>query len=152
MAGGRTFPGFSLIEVVLAAAIFAVAVTSVLALLPLGVRQAAAARDLQAAAGLGDAVRLEVQRRVASADYGSFAALQLVASRDGSGVRPYDSSQPAGDAYFLVDVVPYGRTPLQYAATTPLLVLSARVSWPVHAANAADAGGERFNFVFALRP
>ena len=158
MSGWRGVRSFSLLEVVIAAGIFSVAVVSILALLPVGARQAGAARDLQTALGLGDAVRMEVQRLVTPADFAGFSSLQLVAARDGTGLRPFDASVATGDQHFLVEVGPYTRTPLQFTAAVPLLVLSVRVSWPFHAGGARGPGGattvrgrDRYDFLIAIR-
>jgi type II secretory pathway pseudopilin PulG len=155
----RKVVAFSLIEVVVAICVFLVAVVPLLALLPLSARQAAGSRDLQVAARLGDAIRLEAQRLVPPENFATFISMQLVAARDGSSVRLLDPAETVGDQYFLIEIGPYGRSPFQYVAEVPALVLNARVSWPyrpgppgAQSPPTADGNRERLTFVFALRP
>jgi type II secretory pathway pseudopilin PulG len=158
MTGPGRRGAFSLIEVVIAVAIFSFAAVSILALLPLTARQAAGSRDLETAARLCDAVRLEAQRLVQRADFAGFSELELVVARDGTALRPLDPTETAGEQYFLIEIAPYGRAPLQFSASTPLLVLAARVTWPFRppgggpAPATSPANREEFGFVFALRP
>jgi len=148
---------FSLTEVIVATGIFALAVVAVLALLPLAVRQASSSRDLQTAARLGDAIRIQVQHLVPASSFPEFASLRLVAARDGTSLRAEDSPPADADRYFLVEVAPYGRPPLQDDLAAPLLVLTARVSWPCRTPLSGPGATtslkqDRFSFAFALRP
>jgi hypothetical protein len=92
-------------------------------------------------------------------DFPGFTSRQLVAARDGTDLRPLDPTATTGDQYFLVELAPYAREPLQYHPDRPLLALTAKVSWPCRSpaggtfgANNSSGSREQFNFIFALRP
>jgi len=137
---------FSLIEVVFAVAIFTLAITAILALLPSTVRQVSESRDTQAAARLGDAVLLEMQHLAAQNGFDSLATgipvmddsfdtgLLLVASRDSPDVRPLATIEPVlRDQYFLVELRRFPAGQLAYDPAAAYLALSVRVSWPYRA-------------------
>jgi hypothetical protein len=163
---------FSLIEVVIAVGIFAVAVVTLLALLPSLTRQSTESADALTAQQLPDNLRIELQR-LAGADFDALAAaipvmtspldrgLLLVASRDGARLhavdyRPPDASaQLARDAqYFAIEVWRFKSAPLAYDAGGAVLPLYARVSGPYRIPGAAApttlADRSRFTFTLAI--
>ena len=153
---------FSLIEVVIAVGIFAVAVATILAMLPSTTKQAAGSRDIQTAARLPDAVRVELQRLAPNmAAFASFAASprNLVATRDGTAVRVLDADITR-EQYFLIEVAPFTDAALRYDAAKPILVLRIRVSWPYQPMGpngtllpATEASNrDQFSFNISLRP
>jgi prepilin-type N-terminal cleavage/methylation domain-containing protein len=140
--------GFSLIEVVIAAGIFAVAVTVILALLPSLTRQTADSADTLSAQRLPDNLRVEVQR-LATGNFNGLAGavpvmtvplisgLAFVASRDGARLHSTvylppaaNAVIPADDQYFAVEVWRFNEGTLAYDSTVPVLPLYVRVSWP----------------------
>jgi len=142
--------GFSLIEVVLAAGIFAVAVTVMLALLPALTRQSAESADALVAQGLPDSLRVEL-RRLAANDFNGLAntipvmgtplenGLLFVASRDGSRLHSASYLSPATSGlipqeqrYFAIEVWRFNQGSLQFDGTGSVLAVHVRVSWPYH--------------------
>jgi hypothetical protein len=165
--------GFSLIEVVLATGIFAVAVTVMLALLPSLTRQNTEAADALVAHRLPDSVRVELQRLAAN-DFSALAAtipimaapldngLLFVASRDGARLHSADYLPPADNLllppeqrYFAIEVWQFSQGALQYDATAPVLAVGVRVSWPCYnpgsPAPTPLADRSQFTFVITLR-
>jgi len=157
----RLSSGFSLIEVLVAVALFAASVTVILALLPGLTRQAVETADRLAAQRLPDAVRVELARLAAS-DLDSLAAqvpvmsaalsdgLALVATRNGLRVHSRDYQPPVAglispeDQYFLVECWRFPDGPLRYDGAQPSLALCVRVSWPASIPAAA-----RHEFIFS---
>ncbi len=138
--GGRAF---SLIEVVIATGIFAVAITILLALLPATVRQLADSHNAANASRLGDAIRLETQHLATQNGFDTLAGsipvmdssfdtgLLLVATRDSADVRPVNLAEPVlRDQYFLIELRRFPAGQLGYDSSAACLALSARVSWP----------------------
>ena len=142
---------FSLIEVVIAAGIFAVAIASILALLPALTRQSANSADTLTALQLPDAIRVELQRLVAEGGgldtlagrVGPMTALPpetltLVATRDGAFVQSRDYPSPttgpiSEDAqYFVIEAWGFSQAPLAFDPGGTILALHVRVSWPYH--------------------
>lgn len=140
--------GFSLLEVVIAVGVFAMAIAAVLALLPMLMRQSAVAADTLAAQQFPDAVRVELQR-LARADFDALAAaipvmtapldngLAFVATRDGARLHsavylpPGLSTRiPEGEQYFAVEVWRFDQPPLAYDSSAAVLPLYVRVSGP----------------------
>jgi hypothetical protein len=139
---------FSLVEVVIAVGIFAVAVATILALLPALTRPSSEATDSLVAQQQPDNLRIELQR-LAGAGFDALATaapvmaaplengLLLVASRDGarlhsSGYLPPSASLriPPDEQYFAVEVWRFSQPPLAYDAGAAVLPLYVRVSWP----------------------
>ncbi|MDI1250772.1 MAG: prepilin-type N-terminal cleavage/methylation domain-containing protein [Lacunisphaera sp.] len=162
--------GFSLIEVVLAAGIFAVAVTVILALLPALTRQSGESADSLVAQGLPDRLRVELQR-LAVNDFNGLAntipvmgaplenGLLFVASRDGSRLHPASYLPPAtsglipqGQRYFAVEAWRFSQGTLQFDGTAPVLVVYVRVSWPAYNPGSTDAtpSADRSHFTFTV--
>lgn len=149
MRNARPLAGFSLVEVVIAVGIFAMAVTVALALLPALTRQAGETTDALAAQRLPDGIRLELQRLAASGGFDALAnrvpvmsapltsGLELVAAHDGLKVQAVDylppvaSEQlPPAEQYFAVEVWRFAQAPLAYDSSAAVLPLYVRVSWP----------------------
>lgn len=137
---------FSLIEVIIAVAIFAGSITVIIGLLTSLSRQTAESADLLAAQRLPEAVRVELTRLAASG-FDSLAAqapvmvtpldggLALVAAREASqaqslGYLPPASLLPANDHYFLVECWRFPAEPLSFSGPKAFLALHVRVSWP----------------------
>lgn len=138
----RPRSGFSLVEVVIAVAIVGIAVLGILGLLASLARNSAEARERLTAAGLADAVAVELRRQVdqdgwegvvasVSAGEGS-PGLRLVARRDGGGVRPAgDEGSAAGpDRFFLIEARRVTGGALATPASAPVVPLRIRVRWP----------------------
>lgn len=140
---GQGTRAFSLLEVVIAIGIFAVAITVILALLPATVRQLADSHDAITVSRLGDAIRLEAQELAAQKGFDALAGsipamdssldtgLLLVASRDSADVRPGDLIEPIlRDQYFLIEMRRFPAGQLAYDSNAACLALSARITWP----------------------
>lgn len=139
------FRAFSLVEVVIAVAIFAVALSSILALLPSLLRQSGESADLMVAQRLPEPLRIELRRIAAGSGFGNLATLvpvmsstpengfALAATRDGSRVAAAGSSESIiGDdeQYFLIEAWRFNQAPLAYEPGDAVLALRVRVSWP----------------------
>jgi hypothetical protein len=154
----RKVGGFSLVEVVLAVGIFAVAVTAMLALLPALARQAARSADTLSAVRLPDAVRIELQRVAIVGGFDAVAAetkpmsaplpvtLTLAASRDAARVQALNYQPPPGadqieesQQYFLIEAWSFNAAPLAFDASGGMLALHVRVSWPYRVPGSATA-------------
>lgn len=138
---------FSLLEVVLAIGVFAIALIPVLGLLPGLARQGAASGDALVAGRLPDAVRVEL-RRLAAGGFDATATsipmmdaslapgFPLVATRDGSrlqalGLPPPGEAPIIGEEqYFLVECWRFPNEPLSFAPDRAVLAVQVRVSWP----------------------
>jgi prepilin-type N-terminal cleavage/methylation domain-containing protein len=145
----RNPAGFTLIEVVVAVALFAVAVTAMLGLLPSVTRVSGRSTDTMNALRLPDALRVELRRM---ATVGGLDALGeqtkpfaaplsdtclLVATRDASRVAALDYQPPAsadqiegGAQYFMIEAWRFNEPPLVFAPGDSVLALHIRVSWP----------------------
>jgi len=145
----RNPAGFTLIEVVVAVALFAVAVTAMLGLLPSVTQVSGRSTDTMNALRLPDAVRVEL-RRMATA--GGVDALGeetkpfttplpdtclLVATRDASRVAALNYQPPASPdqieaaaQYFMIEAWRFNEAPLAFAPGDAVLALHIRVSWP----------------------
>ena len=140
---------FSLVEVIIAVGVFAVAVVVLLALLPSLTREAAETADALVAQSLADSVRVELSRLAASGGFDALAnrlpvmaaplvaGLSLVAAPDGRRLYstaylppPAAAQLPPGDQYFLVEVWRFDQPPLRYDPTAAVLPMYVRVSWP----------------------
>ncbi len=145
----RNPAGFTLIEVVVAVALFAVAVTAMLGLLPSVTRVSDRSTDTINALRLPDALRIELRRMAAVGGLDAlgeqtkpFAALLsdtclLVAARDASRVAALDYQPPASadqinpDAqYFLIEAWRFNEAALAFTPGDSVLALHIRVSWP----------------------
>lgn len=139
----RAYRAFSLIEVVLAAGITAVAVAVIIGLLSGLARQSVEAGDTQTALRLPDGVTVELKALAAQQGLDNLAGsmavmsaatddgLLLVAAKDGSQVRQLITGEsPAREQYFLIEVRRFSTAPLAYNSTMAVLPLNIRVSWP----------------------
>jgi hypothetical protein len=139
-------PGFSLVEVILAVGIFALAVPTTLALLSALGRQGAMGAEALVAQRLPDSIRLELAR-LAQADFESLAGvvpvmtgtpapgLALVATRDGCRLHsrdylPLGPGLAVAEQYFLIECWRFGEEPLRFDSEKTFLALAVRVSWP----------------------
>ncbi len=134
--------GFSLVEVVIAVGILAVAITGVLALLPLLTRHQTDASDSLVAQRLSGAVEAELRRLSHGSSLSGLASsikvvgdtntLTLVARRDGSGVREESvSTLDDAERFFAIELWQFPSAPLAYeAASGAVLLAQAKVSWP----------------------
>ncbi len=174
--GWRKAPGcvaraFSLIEVIIAVALFAASVTVILALLPGLTRRSAENADRLVAQRLPDAVRVELER-LALPGFDALAAqapvmgtppengLALVATRDGARVQARDAQAPAtgriadGEQYFLVECWRFADGPLRYDAAQSSLALCVRVTWPYRlpgsTTSVTETARQEFTFVTTL--
>ena len=140
---------FSLIEVIIAVGVFAVAVVVILALLPPLSRQAADSADALVAQSLPDSVRVELSRLAASGGFEALAnrlpvmavpladGLTLVAARDARRLYspdylppPVAGQLPQAEQYFLVEVWRFNQPPLRFDPAAAVLAVYVRVSWP----------------------
>ena len=150
--------GFSLIEVVIAVGIFAVAVSVMLALLPSLTRQAAGSADTLTALRLPDVIRTELQRVATAGGFNTLAGetkpmaaplpatFMLAASRDATRVQslvyrpPPAADQIAqGEQFFMVEAWSFNSAPLAFVPSGAVLALHVRVSWPYFTPGSATA-------------
>jgi len=147
-AARRRDRAFSLIEVIVAVAVFAISITVILALLPALTGRGIETADRLIAARLPDALQAELVRLAASGfdalagqapvmstplnDHG----LAFVATRDGARLHSAEYLLPAtgrieeAEQYFLVECWRFPDGPLQFDASQSSLTLAVRVSWP----------------------
>ena len=131
--------GFSLVEVVIAAGVFALGVGAILGLLPGLLREQQAAEGMLTALRMADGIQSEL-RTIAGGDVAALrsqlagarsetsSALKLVANRDGSGLRAW-SSGDEGEQYFLVELYSFPGDSVAGRLATAVAV-QAKVSWP----------------------
>ena len=172
--------GFSLVEVVVAVGIFALAIVGVIGLLAPSIKAVSDIADTNVAARLAQNIQMELENygfsSVVSATNSS-QKIQLVATKDGlrvarsNGTTPPADNNPvtgtppgiaAADRYYLVEVTqfPAGNTLAYTAANNPgFVALSVRVLWPYQLPAAggtsrAGVASEQTStiFNFALRP
>ena len=140
--------GFSLIEVIIAAGIFAGTMATVIALMAVLSRQSIETTDTLTATRLPDAVKVELDRLAASAGMDALAGqapelstplgagLALVASRDGALVQSLAYSPPVNgrivpdEQYYLLECWKFPQEPLRYDPARAFLALHVRISWP----------------------
>ena len=145
----RAMSGFSLLEVIVAAGIFAGSVTLGIALLAGLVRQAGEIDARLTARRLPDAIAGELQR-LAAGGFDAFASqvpelgnplgagLALVAGIDGTEVQSVSYRPATGprlrvtDQYYLVECWRYPAEPLRFESGQGSLALHVRISWPYH--------------------
>jgi Tfp pilus assembly protein PilV len=161
--------GFSLVEVVIAVGVFAGTIAVVLALLPSLTAQSAASADALAAQRLPDALRLEMQRLAAVGGFDALAArvpvmsspladgLGFVAARDDVRLHALNYLPPTAsealllrEQFFLVEIWRFPESPLAYDASSAVLPVYVRVSWPYRVADAGSptAFEDRRSLVF----
>jgi prepilin-type N-terminal cleavage/methylation domain-containing protein len=163
--------GFSLVEVVVAVGIFAVAVVVILALLPSFIREGTDSADALIAQRLTDAVYIELERVAAVGGFDALASavpvmdsslhdgFVMVATRDGARLHaltfaPPDASAmiPDTDRYFIVEAWRFGSGALAFDPSGAVLPLLVRVSWPYRIAGASDSTpiSQRAQFMFLV--
>lgn len=167
--------GFSLVEVVIAVGVLAIAVVGVLGLLPGMARDVGETSDAMTAQRLPAAVKIELQRLAAGgslaplasriAVQGNSPTLQLVAARDGTRVQAangsgLDSSAQLDQAerYFLIELWRFPSAPLAYDAPTgAVLPAWVKVSWPYRRPSSTAGSGyvetateDRASFTFTV--
>jgi prepilin-type N-terminal cleavage/methylation domain-containing protein len=138
---------FSLIEVIVAVAVFAISITIILALLPALTSRGTDTADRLVAARLPDALRVELGR-LAVPGFDALAGqaptlgvmleggLAFVAARDGTRLHSRDYLPPStgriepGGQYFLIECWRFPDGPLRFEASQSSLALAVRVSWP----------------------
>ena len=160
---------FSLIEVIVAVALFAGAVSVILALLPALTRRGTETADRLVAQRLPDALRPELQR-LAVSGFDALAAqapimgmppvngLAFVAPRDGARLHSRDYLPPANgriaenDAYFLIECWQFPDGPLRFDPAQSALALAVRVSWPYRqpGSTAPTAAEQRHELMFTM--
>lgn len=160
---------FSLVEVIIAAGLFAASVTVVLALLPSLARQGAASVDSLAAQRLPDALKVELQR-LGAAGFDALAeqvpvmngpltdGLSFAADREAMRLHsltylpPVAEQLPEAEQYFLVECWRFPDEPLRFEGSKAFLALAVRVSWPhrLPGATAPVPAESRHELVFTL--
>lgn len=161
-----THRGFSLVEVVIAVGIFAVAIAAILALLPSLTRQTTDSADLLSAQRLPEALHVELERVATETGFDSFAGaipvmnaplangFALVGSRDGLRIASEAStaSIAVDEQYFLIEVWRFAQAPLAFTSSSAMLGAYVRVSWPYRVRGAANptALNDRSQFTFAV--
>jgi type II secretory pathway pseudopilin PulG len=165
----RQSRGFSLIEVIIAAGIFAGTVAVIVALLAALVRQTAEAAESLAARRLPDAVQVELER-LATRGFENLAGqiplmasplndgLPLVAARDVADVQSLTYQRPAAgrispdEQYYLIECWRFSDEPLRFDAAKAFLALHVRVSWPYRLPGSAVpvASANRSELTFAV--
>jgi len=152
----RRVTGFTLIEVVIAVGIIAVAVSVMLGLLPAVTRGSVRSSDTLNALRLPDGLRIELKRMATTGGFAALAAQTkpladplsdtcvLVATRDAYRVCALDYQPPApadqieDDArYFLIEVWRFDSAPLAFTAGDAVLPMHVRVSWPYRIAGSS---------------
>lgn len=160
---------FSLIEVVISVGIFAIAVTTILALLPSLARQTSASADLLTAQRLPEALRVELQRLATRDGFGALATavpivdvssnngFGFVAAREGLRVATLAESDGVmvdDEQYFFLEVWRFAGEPLAYASNAAVLPVLVRVSWPYRVPGSLDATSfsarAQFSFTAAI--
>ncbi len=161
--------GFSLVEVVVAVGIFAIAVVGVLLVLPTLARQTAESADLLVAQGLPGAIRNEM-KRLASGGLDGFAAsvpvmtatptegYRMVAARDGvrvSSLTADNGEVTEDERYFLIELWRFNAQPLAFVSgQSGALAVHVRVSWPYRLPGVSNATAlenrEQFTFTVAI--
>ena len=143
------FSAFSLLEVIVAVAIFSGAVTVLLGLLPELTRQSAVSADALNALRLPDAIRVELTRVGTTGGFEALAnqikplatslpdTCELVATRDAARLHtlvylpPPVAAQIADESqYFLIEAWRFSDAPLAFDQRGAVLALHVRVSWP----------------------
>ncbi|MDP2136630.1 MAG: hypothetical protein Q8J74_02130 [Candidatus Didemnitutus sp.] len=140
---------FSLVEVVIAVGIFALAVTVTLSLLPALVGKSASSADAFTVQRMPDGLRAEMQRLAAVGGFDSLAGrvpvmsapleggLPFVASGDGLNLQALSYLPPGPEVvlpeteqFFLIEIWRFATAPLAYDASGAVLPVYVRVSWP----------------------
>ena len=169
MNRNRSITAFSLVEVIIAAGLFAASVTVVLSLLPSLARQSSASVDSLAAQRLPDALKTELQR-LGAAGFDALAGqvpvmngpltdgLAFAADREAMRLHsltylpPVAEQLPEGEHYFLVECWRFSDEPLRFDSSKAFLALAVRVSWPhrLPGATAPVPAESRHELVFTL--
>lgn len=162
--GSRVQRAFSLVEVVVATGIVAIAIAAVMGLLPVLTRQAAESAEVLVAQQLAEPLRVELDRVarergldalagwvpiLSSAGQPGFAC---VATRDGGRVRIASESTTVDEQFHLIEMWRFAAPPLAYEPGRPVLPLQVRVSWPyrTRGGTAPTASGDRKQLLFVV--
>ncbi|MFZ5494150.1 MAG: type IV pilus modification PilV family protein [Verrucomicrobiota bacterium] len=160
---------FSLIEVIVAIALFAGSVSVILALLPDLTRRGVETADRLVAQQLPDALHAEL-KRLATAGFDALAGqaplmgrppengLAFVATRGGALLHsrdylpPVDGRLAEGEQYFLIECWRFSEGALAYDPAQSALALAVRVSWPYRqpGSTAPTPPGSRHEFMFTV--
>lgn len=164
--------GFSLIEVVIAAGIFAGAVAVIIGLMAVLARQATETSESLAARRLPDALKVELER-LAAGGFDTLAAqcpimdappgdgLKFVAARDVAEVQSLTYLPPTAtgrippDAqFYLVECWRFPAEPLRFDSSKAFLALHVRITWPFRLpgllAPAAEANRSQVTFAVSI--
>jgi len=170
----NSFRAFSLIEVIIAVGVFAVAVVVILALLPSLSRAAADSADTLVAQSFSDSIQVELTRLATSGGFDALAnripemsaplvdGMDLIAARDGrrlyspNYLPPSVAGQlPEAERYFLMEIWRFSAPPLRFDPTAAVLPVYVRVSWPYWNPGATSATPSsvrsQHTFVVSLR-
>jgi len=139
--GGQSHrTGFTLIEVIIALAVFGFLIGSLLAFLPWAVEGVGKIRDYNVAYGLPDAISVELERigygkvefETRGTDpSGNARALKLVASATGDRIEHESTSAiPLEERYFLVECRRFTSGQLTHDPSNGYLALQVDVQWP----------------------
>jgi len=156
----NSFRAFSLIEVIIAVGVFAVAVVVILALLPSLSRAAADSADTLVAQSFSDSIQVELTRLATSGGFDALA--NRIAARDGrrlyspNYLPPSVAGQlPEAERYFLMEIWRFSAPPLRFDPTAAVLPVYVRVSWPYWNPGATSATPSsvrsQHTFVVSLR-
>ncbi len=140
---------FSLVEVVIAVGIFALAITVILSLLPTLVGKSASSADAFTVQRMPDGLRSEMRRLAAVGGFDGLASsvpvmsapldggLRFVASNDGLNLQSLSYLPPGpnvvlpgSEQFFLIEIWRFANAPLAFDPSGALLPVYARVSWP----------------------
>jgi len=161
MRRSPTRAAFSLVEVVIAVGVLAVAVAGVLVLLPGLTREVADMSDEMTAQRFPGAVHSELARAAGGGSLAGLAArlggfdagttLRLVATHDGRTVQlAEDTSLVPAEQYFLIEVRAFAAAPLAFdTGAGAVLPAWVNVSWPYRRPD--PAGGEAIETAAADR-
>jgi hypothetical protein len=171
MSGRPHSRGFSLLEVIIAAGLFAGSVAVIIALLAVLSRQAAETTESLTARGLPDAVKIELDRLAASG-FDLLATripvmtaplpdgLPLVASRDGREAQslaylpPATARFSAAEQFYFVECWTFPDEPLRFNSSKASLAIHVRISWPYRlpglSAPVPLAGRNQLGFAVAI--
>jgi prepilin-type N-terminal cleavage/methylation domain-containing protein len=131
--------GFTLLEIIIALAVFGFVVTGLLAFLPWAIEGKANIKDFNTACAMPDAIQIELEHLgfndIEQATRPDGSGLYLVARRDGVEVRYEMDLDPAeiaaGDRYFLIHCIQFpSSNRLAHDPSNGWLALQVDIQWP----------------------